>query len=111
MASRSSHRGTYPITASGAVDTDYTISYVAGTLTVTPVALTITANDQTKAYGAALPALTASYSGFVNGDTDVSLTTAPTLTTSAHADSQSLVAIRLFARAQTLASARRLRGS
>src|SRR5204862_3797706 len=70
MASRSSHRGTYPITASGAVDTDYTISYVAGTLTVTPVALTITANDQTKAYGAALPALTASYSGFVNGDTD-----------------------------------------
>src|SRR5438105_12783946 len=87
MASRSSHRGTYPITASGAVDTDYTISYVAGTLTVTPVALTITANDQTKAYGAALPALTASYSGFVNGDTDVSLTTAPTLITSAHADS------------------------
>src|SRR5205814_5203856 len=75
------------LTASGAVDTDYTISYVAGTLTVTPVALTITANDQTKAYGAALPALTASYSGFVNGDTDVSLTTAPTLTTSAHADS------------------------
>src|SRR5207244_2167202 len=87
MASRSSHRRTYLITASGAVDTDYTISYVAGTLTVTPVALTITANDQTKAYGAALPALTASYSGFVNGDTDVSLTTAPTLTTSAHADS------------------------
>src|SRR5207249_2607105 len=77
----------YTITAAGAFDTDYTISYVAGTLTVTPVALTITANDQTKAYGAALPALTASYSGFVNGDTDVSLTTAPTLTTSAHADS------------------------
>src|SRR5207253_1371588 len=79
MASRSSHRGTYPVTASGAADTDYTISYVAGTVTVTPVALTITANDQTKAYGAALPALTASYAGFTNGDTDVSLTTAATL--------------------------------
>ena len=26
----------YTITASGAVDTDYSISYVAGTLTVTP---------------------------------------------------------------------------
>ena len=48
---------------------DYTISYVAGTLTVTPAALTITANNQTKVYGAALPTLTASYSGFVNGDT------------------------------------------
>ena len=49
----------YTITASGAVDSDYTISYVAGTLTVTPVALTITANNQTKVYGAAVPTLTA----------------------------------------------------
>ncbi len=70
----------YAITASGAVDADYTISYVAGTLTVTPVALTITANNQTKVYGAALPTLTASYTGFVNGDTSASLTTP------AHAD-------------------------
>ena len=30
----SSHAGTYAITASGAVDADYTISYVAGTLTI-----------------------------------------------------------------------------
>ena len=59
----------YSITASGAVDSDYTISYVAGSLTVNPVALTITANNQTKAYGAALPGLTVSYAGFVNGDT------------------------------------------
>src|SRR5207253_2920659 len=77
----------YSISASGAVDTDYTISYVAGTLKVTPVALTITANDQTKAYGAALPALTASYAGFTNGDTAASLTTAATLTTTATAAS------------------------
>ncbi len=63
------------ITASGAVDSDYSISYVAGALTVTPAALTITANNQTKVYGAALPTLTASYSGFVNGDTSASLTT------------------------------------
>ena len=40
-----------------------------GTLTVTTAALTITANNQTKVYGGALPTLTASYSGFVNGDT------------------------------------------
>jgi gliding motility-associated-like protein len=77
----------YSITASGAVDADYTISYVAGTLTVGAAPLTITANNQTKAYGAALPTLTASITGFVNGDTGSSLTTQPTLTTSATAAS------------------------
>ena len=49
--------------------------------------LTITADNQTKVYGAALPTLTASYSGFVNGDTSASLTTLPTLTTTATAGS------------------------
>ncbi len=73
----------YSITPSGAVDSDYSISYVAGTLTVTPAALTISADNQTKVYGAVLPTLTASYSGFVNGDTAASLTTQPTLSTNA----------------------------
>ena len=41
----------YAITASGAADPDYTISYVAGTLTVTPAPLTITADNQSKVYG------------------------------------------------------------
>ena len=57
------------------------------TQTVIPATLTITANNQTKVYGAALPTLTASYSGFVNGDTTASLTTQPTLTTTATAGS------------------------
>ena len=77
----------YSITASGAVDSDYSITYAAGTLTITPVALTITANNQTKVYGAAVPTLTASYSGFVNGDTSASLATQPTLSTAATASS------------------------
>jgi hypothetical protein len=77
----------YPITASGAVDADYAISYAAGSLTVTPAPLTITADDQTKVYGAALPTLTASYAWFVNGDSAASLTTPPTLSTSATAAS------------------------
>jgi hypothetical protein len=47
-ATASSAVGTYPITASGAVDANYTISYSPGTLTVTPVGLTITANNQTR---------------------------------------------------------------
>ena len=84
-ATASSHvaGSSYSITASGAVDTDYSISYVAGSLTVTTAPLTITANNQSKVYGAALPTLTASYSGFVNGDTSASLTTQPTLSTTA----------------------------
>ncbi|MHB8284487.1 MAG: MBG domain-containing protein, partial [Caulobacteraceae bacterium] len=77
----------YAITASGAADSDYAISYVAGALTVTPAALTITADNQTKVYGAAIPALTDTYSGFVNGDTSASLSTAPTNTTTATAAS------------------------
>ena len=56
------------------------------------MALTITADNQTKVYGATLPTLTASYSGFVNGDTSASLTTQPTLTTTATAGSQSQAA-------------------
>jgi hypothetical protein len=77
----------YPITASGAADPDYAITYVAGTLTVTTAPLTITANNQTKVYGAALPTLTASYTGLVNGDTPASLATQVTLTTTATAAS------------------------
>src|SRR5208337_4721503 len=73
----------YTITASGAVDSDYSITYVAGSLTVTPAGLTITADNQNKVYGAAVPSLTATYTGFVNGDSSASLTTQPTLTTTA----------------------------
>ncbi len=73
--------GTYAITASGAVDSNYTITYVAGTLTVTPASLTITANNQTMYFGGSVPALTANYTGFVNGDTSASLPTQPTLST------------------------------
>ena len=45
--------------------------------------LTVTAANETKAYGAANPTLTVSYSGFVNGDTAASLTTAPIVSTTA----------------------------
>jgi hypothetical protein len=86
-ATAASNVGVYPITVSGAVDIDYTITYVAGTLTITQAALTITANDQIKVYGAVLPLLTATYSGLVNGDTSASLSTAPSLSTTATAAS------------------------
>jgi len=82
-ASASSPAGSYTITASGAAYTNYTITQVSGTLTVGTAILTITANDQTKAYGQALPELTASYSGFVNSDTTNNLTALATLATTA----------------------------
>ena len=82
-ATKSSPVGTYAITASDAVDPNYIFNYVTGTLNVTPAALKITANHATKSYGAALPPLNVSYSGFVNGDTSGSLTTQPTVTTTA----------------------------
>src|SRR2546422_152103 len=86
-AAASSNAGTYPITASGAADANYTITHVNGTLTVTKAPLTITADDKSKVYGAALPALTATYTGFVNGDTVASLDTPVTLSTAATASS------------------------
>jgi len=82
-ATAASPVGSYPITASGAASPNYTISYASGTLTVSPAALTITAANASKLYGAAVPALTAGYSGFVNGDTPSSLITPPALATTA----------------------------
>jgi len=67
--------------------TNYTVTINNGTLTVSPVPLTITAVSATSFCGAPLPPLTAAYSGFVNGDTASSLTTPPALTTTATAAS------------------------
>jgi len=79
--------GTYPITVSGAASTNYTFTYKAGTLTVGKAALTITADDKTRDVADENPELTVSYSGFKNGDDASSLTTQPTVTTTATKDS------------------------
>ena len=63
--------------------TDYNAASAQVTLNVLPAPLTITANNQSKVYGTALPTLTASYSGWVNGDTSASLTTLPLVSTTA----------------------------
>jgi hypothetical protein len=75
--------GSYAITVSKAADADYNITFSSGTLTITPAPLTIRADNQSMVFGSAVPALTASYQAFVNGDTSASLTTAVTLTTTA----------------------------
>ena len=71
----------YPITPSAAVGTglaNYTISYVEGELTVTPAALTITADDRTKTYGQTVMFAGTEFStaGLLNADTVDSVTLA-----------------------------------
>ena len=78
----------YKITVGGAADSNYIIHYVTGTLTVTPAPLTITAVNETKAYGAALPALTGQLCGLRQRETrPTSLAKPPTLSTTATAHS------------------------
>jgi len=54
---------------------------------VTPAPLIITADSKTKAFGARNPLLTATYSGFKNGDTPANLVYPPALATTAQTDS------------------------
>ncbi len=86
-ATSSSPPGTYSATCNGAGDPKYAIGYVAGTVTVAPAPLTVTASSTSFTYGGAVPVITANYSGFVNGDTAASLTTAPTCSTAATSSS------------------------
>jgi hypothetical protein len=82
--------GTYPITAAAGTlaAADYSFKFVAGTLTVTKAVLTVTANSLSKVYGAALPTLTDTITGFVNGDTAAkAVTGAAKLSTTATATS------------------------
>src|SRR5581483_7899939 len=69
--------GTYTAVASFAGSHDYTANTnpdPQATFNITPAALTITADAKTMVQGSTVPALTAQYSGFVNGDTSASLT-------------------------------------
>ncbi|NBC83407.1 MAG: T9SS type A sorting domain-containing protein [Bacteroidetes bacterium] len=79
--------GTIPITISGGADNNYEFNPVPGELTITKASLTATADDQSKTYGEANPALSISYSGFVNADTEGDLDTPPMASTSAVASS------------------------
>jgi FtsP/CotA-like multicopper oxidase with cupredoxin domain len=76
-ATAASPVGTYPITCTGAADASYALSYVTGTLTVTPVPLMIWGPNLTMLYGGTVPAVTPAFTGLVNGDTAATLGTAP----------------------------------
>ena len=79
------HVGTYTISASGAASSDYSISYVPAVYTVNPAALTITALAASATYGSGNPTFGVSYAGFQYSDTSASLTTGPTVSSTAGA--------------------------
>ena len=82
-ATSSSPVGSYPSSCSGAVDPNYTFSYSNGTVQLVAALVVVTASSASMTYGGTAPAITASYSGFVNGDSAASLTTPPTCSTAA----------------------------
>ena len=87
-AAAGSPAGSYSITCAGtASSTNYAITYQPGTLTITPVPLTIIANNATRSYGSANPAFMFTASGLVNGDTFASLGLNVTCSTTAVAGS------------------------
>jgi hypothetical protein len=76
--------GTCVVAANQAGNADYTAAAaVSHSIAVNAAVLTVTANNASRSYGAANPAFTQSYSGFVNGDTSSVLSGAPSLTTTA----------------------------
>jgi hypothetical protein len=67
-ATSASPVGAYPSTCTGAADPNYTFSEVGGTVEVTKATAEVTASSESMTYGGTVPAITASYSGFLNGD-------------------------------------------
>ena len=70
-AAAASPVGSYTITAAlGTLAAqNYSFSFAAGILSIMPATLVVTAADATRTYGAANPAFTPNYSGFVLGQT------------------------------------------
>ena len=75
------------LTLDGPQAGNYSLTQPSTTAKISHAPLTVTADNQVMVYGGAIPILTASYHGFVNGETSANLTTPPTLTTTATAAS------------------------
>ncbi len=90
-AGTNSPLGLYPITISqgtlSVTDTNYTLVFSNGTLTVTQAVLAVRADSQFRLYGGTNAPLTFSYSGFVNGDGSNIVAGNPILSTLAETNS------------------------
>ena len=82
-ATRYSDVGTYPIRIAQGSISNYNVTYVEGTLTITKAPLTITAKSYTRKQGESNPTFDVTYSGFKNGDNSSVLTRKPTCSTTA----------------------------
>jgi hypothetical protein len=78
--------GTVTPTVSGG-SSNFAITSVNGNWSITDAALTVTASNQTRSYGAANPTLTYAITGFVGGDTIAVVSGAASCTTTATATS------------------------
>ena len=87
-ATATSPVGTYAIVIKQGTVTNYNVTYVAGTMTITKAPLTIAAGTYTKEQGDPMPEFTLTYSGFKNNETEDVLTKKPTATTTATVDSE-----------------------
>ncbi|AWW44097.1 MBG domain-containing protein [Polynucleobacter paneuropaeus] len=78
--SNTANVGTYTITPTSETgstrtnSSNYNIVFNPGTMTVTPAPLSVVANAQTMAYGAAVPTLTYTYTGLVNNQSSTTFT-------------------------------------
>ena len=79
--------GAHTIGVSGGLDDDYTFNYVPGTLTITKINLTATANAQSRPYGSANLPLTFTYTGLISGDNAGMIDFPPGISTIADEDS------------------------
>ncbi|MBP7142738.1 MAG: hypothetical protein KBA71_12580 [Opitutaceae bacterium] len=88
-ATTASFVGTFPITTNPGTlaAANYSFVMAPGTLTVSKAVLTVKADDKSRAYNTLTPTLTASITGFVNGETSAVLLGAPILSTTATATS------------------------
>ena len=77
-----SNIGPYAITQGTLANSNYSIAYTGASLTVTTAPLTVTANTQSRIYGASNPTLTYTSAGLVNGDTLSGLLATTATTTS-----------------------------
>ena len=87
-ADKKSAIGTYPISITRGSITNKDVTFVNGTLTITPAPLTIKAETYTKKQGEQNPDFKLTYEGFKNGETEKVLTKKPSITTAATVSSK-----------------------
>ncbi len=75
--------GSYPIVLGGLTSSNYALAFVPGVLVIAPATLTIKADDKLIYFGDPLPTLTATFSGFVLGETAAVVSGQPLLATTA----------------------------